>query len=148
MTATAKMNVFIYSGPEVIQSSLPLLTNTLRSLLLPNYTVQSITQHALINHPWAPTCALLVIPSFSSTTSGSELTTRVSRYVNDGGLLLAFSVGAKGRTKDVLALPASYELGSSAELGPPRFRGCGVPAYARSVRGWGRGNCDSREFRW
>ena len=107
------MNVLIYSGPEVVQSSLPLLTNTLRSLLLPNYTVQSITQNALINHPWAPTCALLVIPSFSSTTSGSDLATRVSKFVNDGGSLLAFSVGAKGRTKDVLALPSSYELGSS-----------------------------------
>jgi hypothetical protein len=118
MTPTAKMNVLIYSGPEVVQSSLPLLTNTLRSLLLPNYTVQSITQHALINHPWAPTCALLVIP-FSSTTSGSELTPRVSKFVGDVGLPLAFSVGAKGRTRDVLALPTSYELGSSPSLDLP-----------------------------
>ena len=112
-TITAKMNVLVYSGPEVVQSSLPILTSTLRSLLLPNYTVQSIAQHKLINHPWAPSCALLVIPSFSSTTSGSDFTDKVSKFVNDGGSLLAFSVGAKARTKDVLALPASYELGSS-----------------------------------
>ncbi|KAF9647077.1 class II aaRS and biotin synthetase [Thelephora ganbajun] len=107
------MNVLVYSGPEVVQSSLPFLTNTLRSLLLPNYTVRSVTQHTLITHPWAPSCAMLVIPSFSSTTSGSGLTDGVSKFVNDGGSLLAFSVGVKGRTKDVLALPTSHEMGSS-----------------------------------
>ena len=112
-TITAKMNVLVYSGPEIAQSSLPILTSILRSLLLPNYTVQSITPHTLINHPWAPSCALLVIPSFSSTTGGSDLTNKLSKFVNDGGSLLAFSVGAKGRTKDVLALPPSYEMGSS-----------------------------------
>ena len=112
-TMTAKMNVLVYSGPEVAQSSLPILTSALRSLLLPNYTVQSVTQHTLTNHPWAPTCALLVVPSFSSTFSGSNFTDRVSRFVNDGGSLLAFSVGANGPTKNILALPASYEMGSS-----------------------------------
>ena len=113
-TITAKMNVLVYSGPEVVQSSLPILTSTLRSLLLPNYTVQSVTPHTLINHPWAPSCALLVIPSFSSTTSASGVMDKLARFVNDGGSLLAFSVGARGRTKDVLALPPSYEMGSSS----------------------------------
>ena len=110
------MNVLIYSGAEVVQSSLSLLTSTLRSLLLPNYTVQSITHHVSVHHPWAPTCALLVIPSFSSTTIGPDFIAKVSKFVNDGGSLLVFSVGAKGRTKDVLALPASYEVGSSGSL--------------------------------
>lgn len=110
---TIKMNVLIYSGPEVVQSSLPIFTSTLRSLILPNYTVQSVTKHTLINHPWAASCALLVIPSFSSPASGSDLTARVSRFVSDGGSLLTFAVSAKGRTKDALALPASYEMGSS-----------------------------------
>ncbi|KAF9653355.1 class II aaRS and biotin synthetase [Thelephora ganbajun] len=104
------MNVPVYSGPEVVQSSLPFLTNTLRSLLLLNYTVQSVTQHTLISHPWAPSCDLLVISSFSSKTSGSGLTDKVSKFVNDGGSLLAFSIDVKGRTKDV---PASHEMGSS-----------------------------------
>lgn len=108
---TAKMNVLIYSGPEVVQSSLPTLTNILRSLLLPNYTVQSVTKHTLINHPWTASCALLVLPSFSSATNGSDLTTGVSKFVDDGGFLLAFSIGAKGRTRGALALPASYEMG-------------------------------------
>lgn len=107
------MNVLVYSGPEVVQSSLPVFTSTLRSLLLPNYTVQSITQHTLINHPWAPNCALLVIPSFSSTLSGSNFADKVSRFVGGGGSLLAFSVGATGPAKDALTLPASHEMGSS-----------------------------------
>jgi len=110
---TAKMNVLVYSGPEVVQSSLPNFTSTLRSLLLPNYTVQSVTPYALFNLPWAPSCALLVIPSFSPTIGGSGLTSNLTRFVNDGGSLLAFSVGAGGRAKDVLALPPSYEMGSS-----------------------------------
>ena len=119
---TAKMNVLIYSGPEVVQPSLQILTSTLRSLLLPNYTVQSVTRHTLINHPWTAGCALFVIPSFSSAVSGLDLTSRVSKFVNDGGSLLAFSVGAKGREKDPLALPASCEIGlsgSSASLNLP-----------------------------
>lgn len=121
-SVTTKMNVLIYSGPEVIQSSLPFLTSTLRSLLLPNYAVQSVTRHTLINHPWTASCVLLVIPSFSSTTSGSDLTTRVSKFVNGGGSLLSFSVGAEGRAKGALALPASYEMelsGSPASLSLP-----------------------------
>ena len=112
-TMIAKMNVLVYSGPEVAQSSLQALTSTLRSLLLPNYTVQSITPHKLINHPWAPTCALLVVPSFSSAASGSSLMDKLAKFVTDGGSLLAFSVGATGRNKDILAFPASYEIGSS-----------------------------------
>ena len=117
---TVKMNVLVYSGPEVVQPSLPILTSALRSLLLPNYTVQSITKHTLINHPWARNCALLVIPSFSSTLSGSTFTDRVSEFVGGGGSLLAFSVGARGPAKNVLALPASREMGgSSASLNLP-----------------------------
>jgi biotin--protein ligase len=118
---TPKMNVLVYSGPEVAQPSLSILTSTLRSLLLPNYTVQSITQHTLINHPWASSCALLVIPSFSSMLSGPNWTDSVSKFVNDGGSLLAFSVGAKCPAKDILALPASYGIGSvgSASLNLP-----------------------------
>lgn len=105
------MNVLIYSGPEVVQSSLATLTSTLRSLILPNYTVQSITQHTLRNHPWTASCALLVIPSF--VTSGSDMMTRVSKFVNDGGSVLAFSVGAKGRAGGALVLPVSSEMGLS-----------------------------------
>ena len=116
------MNVLIYSGPEAVQSSLLTLTSTLRSLLLPNYTIQSISQNALINHPWTVSCALLVVPSFSLTAGRSDSTARVSKFVSDGGSLLAFSVSAKGRAKDPLALPASYEMessGSSASLNLP-----------------------------
>ena len=106
------MNVLVYSGPEVAQSSLPILISALRSLLLPNYTVQSITQHTLINHPWGPSCALLVIPSLSSTLNGPKFTDKVSKFVHDGGSLLVFSVGAKGPPKGVLTLPPSCEMGS------------------------------------
>jgi len=124
------MNVLVYSGPEVAQSSLPVLTSTLRSLLFPNYTVQSITQHALVNHPWAPTCAMLVIPSFSSTPSGSTFADKVSKFVNDGGSLLAFSVGARSPTRDVLTLPASYELGSSGSSASLNLPGSVIVNFA------------------
>ena len=144
LTITTRMNVLVYSGPEVVQSSLPILTTTLRSLLLQNYTVQSITQHALINHPWAPSCALLVLPSFSSLSSGPDLTTRVSKFVADGGSLLAFFVGAKGRAKDILALPASYEIGSSGtSVGLNLHESVTVDFAPSSAPGWSNGEAET-----
>jgi hypothetical protein len=53
--------------------------------------------------------------------SGPNWTDSVSKFVNDGGSLLAFSVGAKCPAKDILALPASYGIGfvGSASLNLP-----------------------------
>lgn len=86
------MNVLVYSGPEVVQSSLTSVISSLRSILVPNYTVQPLTQQALTSHPWAPACALLVLPACDPLQSE----TGIKAYLENGGPLLAFSVGARG----------------------------------------------------
>jgi len=61
--------------------------------------------------------------------------------VNDGGSLLAFSVGARGPTKDVLALPASYEMGSRRSSGSLNLPGSVTVDFAPSP-GLGLSNGD------
>lgn len=90
------MNVLVYAGPEVIQTSLARSISLLKSLLVPNYTVQAITAQSLSSHPWPSTGALLVIPacnqklSFSSTTSNT-----IKSFVEHGGALLGLRAGVR-----------------------------------------------------
>lgn len=90
------MNVLVYAGPEVIQTSLSRSISLLKSLLVPNYTVQAITAQSLSSHPWPSTGALLVIPAcyqkllFSSATSNT-----IRSYVENGGALLGLRAGVK-----------------------------------------------------
>ncbi|KAJ7056954.1 biotin-ligase [Mycena amicta] len=87
------MNVLVYAGPEVIQTSLDHTLGTLRSLLLPFYSVQSISQKALISQPWQKGCALLAFPGCRDTVL-SKAAPEIERYVQDGGSLLAFGTGS------------------------------------------------------
>ena len=56
------MNVLVYDGPGASKKSLAYSLSTLKTLLLPHYTVQTITPKALATEPWAANCALLVLP--------------------------------------------------------------------------------------
>ena len=87
------MNVLIYSGPETLPQSLNHTTTTLRALLLPHYSVQPISLNALTTQPWTISCALLVLPRCTTrlTPKASDL---IQKFVETGGSLLAFSVGA------------------------------------------------------
>ncbi|KAJ7672565.1 class II aaRS and biotin synthetase [Mycena polygramma] len=88
------MNVFVYSGPgpEVIQASFDHTLSTLRSVLLPFYSVQPITQSALVSQPWQATCALLVFPGCRDLTL-SKASAAVDAYVQSGGAFLALGTG-------------------------------------------------------
>ena len=85
------MNVLVYSGPEIIQTSLNHSLTTLRAILLPHYTIQSVTPHILTTQPWQKSCALLVLPQtrggFASVPSK-----HIKNFVEGGGscLLLGF----------------------------------------------------------
>ncbi|KDQ50982.1 hypothetical protein JAAARDRAFT_141066 [Jaapia argillacea MUCL 33604] len=93
------MNVLVYSGPEVIQTSLSATISTLRSLLLSNYTVQSITTQSLANHPWPATCSLVVFPACRGPFSSYPALKAVKSYLEQGGSFLALSSGvATSRT--------------------------------------------------
>ncbi|KAF7319527.1 BPL/LPL catalytic domain-containing protein [Mycena chlorophos] len=87
------MNVLVYAGPEVIQTSLDHTLKTLRSILLPFYSVQSISQKALLTQPWQKGCALLAFPGCRDLVL-SKAAPEVERYVQDGGSFLAFGTGS------------------------------------------------------
>ncbi|KAK0205367.1 class II aaRS and biotin synthetase [Desarmillaria ectypa] len=87
------MNVLVYSGPEVIQLSLVDTISTLRSILIPNYTVQPISYQVLKSQPWPTSCALLVFPRCRSGFPSSVPS--ISSFVENGGSLLAFGTGVQ-----------------------------------------------------
>ena len=90
------MNVLVFSGSNVLQTSLTHTLSTLRALLLPNYSVQTITLQSLVTHPWSSTCALLVFPAFNSTPIISpSLASAIISYVDAGGSLLVLGAGAE-----------------------------------------------------
>ena len=72
------MNVLIYSGPEIIQTSLNHSLTSLKTVLLPHYAIQSVTQHILTTQPWQNSCALLVLPQ----TRGSFVSV-ASKHIKD-----------------------------------------------------------------
>jgi biotin--protein ligase len=87
------MNVLIYSGPEVLQPSLNHALATLRTILIPHYTVQPITLHSLTTQPWQSTCALLVLPR-SRNRFVSVASKQVKDFVEAGGAYLMLGTGA------------------------------------------------------
>ncbi|KAK0498792.1 class II aaRS and biotin synthetase [Armillaria luteobubalina] len=87
------MNVLVYSGPEVVQLSLVDTISTLRSLLIPNYTVQQISNQVLKSQPWPTSCALLVFPRCRSGFPASVPS--INSFVENGGSLLAFGTGVQ-----------------------------------------------------
>ncbi|KAJ7845897.1 biotin-ligase [Mycena leptocephala] len=87
------MNVLVYSGPEVIQTSLDYTLSSLRSIVLPFYSVQPITQPALVSQPWQATCALLVFPGCRDIVL-SKASVAIDAYVQGGGVFLALGTGS------------------------------------------------------
>lgn len=97
------MNVLIYSGPDVLQPSLNHALASLRSILIPHYTVQPITLHSLTTQPWQSSCALLVLPR-SQNRFVSVASKQVKDFVEGGGAYLMLGTGAR-------ATPRSRGLG-------------------------------------
>ena len=86
------MNVLIYASSASHQ-----LSNALRSVLSPFYTVQTIVPGSLATQPWTASCALLVL---SSDNSPSPLSLprpaheAIQDYVTAGGRILGVGLGA------------------------------------------------------
>ncbi|KAF8888834.1 hypothetical protein BD779DRAFT_1439855 [Infundibulicybe gibba] len=87
------MNVLVYSGPDVVQHSLTHTLQTLRTILLPHYSIQSITPQALLSQPWPVNCALLVFPRLRRTFESAS-SSAIATYVENGGALLCAGTGA------------------------------------------------------
>lgn len=88
------MNVLVYSGPEVLETSLDHALSTLRSILSPHYSVQTITQQALSVQPWSPTCVLLVFPALREAFVSSSLSI-IDSYLQHGGAFLGLGTAAR-----------------------------------------------------
>lgn len=104
------MNVLVYSGPEVLQSSLTRSIALLKSLLQPNYTVQAITSQSLSSQPWPVACALLVLPACRESLYFSQsLSNQIRNYVEGGGSFLGIRSGFRTSGGSILA-PSEYTL--------------------------------------
>ncbi|EMD37081.1 hypothetical protein CERSUDRAFT_114980 [Gelatoporia subvermispora B] len=94
------MNVLVYSGPEVLDTSLSQTLQTLRSLLVPNYAIQTINTQAISSQPWASNCAMLVLPACrAALVPAAPFTSALKAYVEHGGVLLAFGAGARRQAR-------------------------------------------------
>jgi biotin--protein ligase len=97
------MNVLVYSGSEVNQKSLDGTLDLLRSVCLPNYTVQPLTKASFAKDPWEASCALLVLPNLKDggPSADVEIFTpkevgRLREYVEQsGGAFLGLGLGAR-----------------------------------------------------
>ncbi|CAK5263698.1 unnamed protein product [Mycena citricolor] len=139
------MNVLVYSGSEVVQASLDHTLSSLRSLLLPHYSVQPITPQSLLSQPWQPNCALLVFPGCRDIVL-TKSASKINEFVNKGGAFLGLGTGAhyslKGLNPELSgAAPSSAtadmmlrfsDMASGAHI-YPSFQPSGSDTSARAV---------------
>ena len=105
------MNVLIYSGPEIVQTSVNHSLTSLKTVLFPHYAIQSVTQHILSTQPWQKSCALLVLPqtrgSFVSVASK-----HIKNFVEAGGNCLI--LGSSRTTINSHSIRRDLGLGSGS----------------------------------
>ncbi|KZW00346.1 class II aaRS and biotin synthetase [Exidia glandulosa HHB12029] len=95
------MNVLVYSGHGVSQTSLAHTLSALRALTTPYLSVRTVTASTLAKQPWASTCALLVIPGgrdlpyVEALSEGKpNANDAIRAYVSKGGKFLGICAGA------------------------------------------------------
>lgn len=129
------MNVLVYDGPGASKKSLAYSLSTLKTLLLPHYTVQTITPKALANEPWAGNCALLVLPGgrdLPYVDALAKSNALIVKYVREGGAFLGLCAGAYYACSRV-----EWEVGTHQEVSGSRSlcffngvgRGCTYPGF-------------------
>ncbi|KAJ3534126.1 hypothetical protein NMY22_g7055 [Coprinellus aureogranulatus] len=97
------MNVLVYSGSEVEPKSLDGTLDLLRSVCLPNYTVQPLTKASFAKDPWEVACALFVLPTLKDGGASADVeiftpkeVQRLREYVEQGGgAFLGLGLGAR-----------------------------------------------------
>jgi len=101
------MNVLVFAGFGVDQSSLNRTVSAFKSLLYPNYCVQTIHQQPFTSHSWASTCALLILPECCDLLTPSAIAT-VKAFVENGGTFLFLANGVRSTHFNILdILPGS-----------------------------------------
>ncbi|ODA80190.1 hypothetical protein RJ55_03148 [Drechmeria coniospora] len=96
--APRRLNVLVYTGTGTTAESVRQCIYSLRALLSPNYAVIPVGESVVLKEPWAPTCALLVLPGGADLgycrVFNGEGNQRISDYVRRGGAYLGFCAGA------------------------------------------------------
>ena len=105
------MNVLIYSSPEIIQTSLNHSLTSLKTILLPHYTIQSVTEHILTTQPWQKSCALLVLPQ-TREHFVSMASKHIENFVEAGGSCLI--LGSSRATISPRSIRGNLGLGSGS----------------------------------
>lgn len=96
---TSKINVLVFAGAGVSQSSLLHLQSSIKALLSPRYDVLTVTPESLIKDPWTDNCALLAFPGGRDlgylTSLGPLGCRRIREWVErDSGRYLGVCAGA------------------------------------------------------
>ncbi|KAH7101647.1 biotin-protein ligase [Auriculariales sp. MPI-PUGE-AT-0066] len=146
------MNVLVYNGPGVSQTSLAHTLGALRALVTPYLSVRTVNASTLAAQPWSSTCALLVLPggrdlpfveslSLSQPQSASTASTNQNRTANDairayvsaGGRFLGICAGAYYACARLEWEPgrAGWAVVGSRPLAffPGLTRGCVYPGF-------------------
>ena len=101
------------------------LSNTLRSVLSPFYTVQSILPLSLATQPWTASCALLVLLPPDDTPNPAH--EAIQDYISAGGRILGIGLGA--------TLLPRRQIRGRFELWDARSGTAIVPQYPQAVPG-------------
>ncbi|KAG8987136.1 ATP binding, partial [Tulasnella sp. 427] len=129
------INVLVYDGPGVSQTSVTHTLHSLRNLLRPNYSVNTITPQALVNDPWTASCALLVIPGGRDIPYVSALAKanpRIKEYVKLGGSFLGICAGGYyGSARVEWEIGTHLEVVGDRELAffPGTAKGCAFEGF-------------------
>lgn len=129
------LDVLVYKGHGVSETSLFHTLATLNTLLRPNYTVTPVDAELLKNQPWAPSCALLVIPGGRDLPYVKDLAPAIQKikdFVENGGAYLGICAGAYFGSARV-----EWEVGTRVEVVGDRdlkffpgiSRGCAYPGF-------------------
>ncbi|KAG8830491.1 biotin holocarboxylase synthetase [Serendipita sp. 399] len=129
------MNVLVYSGPGVSQTSLEATLSTLKSLLGPNFALQTVSPKALESEPWTVSCALLVIPGgrdLPYLASLEKAIPKIVNYVRAGGSYLGICAGAyfaSGRIEWEMGTPLEVQGERPLKFFPGLSQGCMYPGF-------------------
>ncbi|CCA70934.1 related to BPL1-biotin holocarboxylase synthetase [Serendipita indica DSM 11827] len=129
------MNVLVYSGPGVSETSLYCTISTLKDILGTSFAIQTVSPKVLETEPWAPTCALLVIPGGRDlpylSALGPAMKT-IATYVRKGGSYLGICAGAyfaSGRIEWEMGTPLEVQGERPLKFFPGLSRGCMYPGF-------------------
>lgn len=129
------IDVLIYNGPGVSETSLYQTQKTLKDILTPNYTVKEVDAKLIETEPWPESCALLVIPGGRDLPYVQHLANsidKIKKFVREGGAYLGICAGAyfaSSRVEWEVGTPLEVVGDRALKFFPGTCRGCAYPGF-------------------